>query len=600
MARILALLLLVVATGQAEQFYRVKAVFTSNPINGDSVTINGITKNFVTSVTTAATDVSIGVTAADTAANWQAHNVSYPYSRIISTQSGAQLDLFGDVGFTVTASMSGAWGTVVSAPQTLTQFTLSLPLSLESATTRGARANQLMDALNYASQAYAASLGAMANFVNVPNSQTITGAKTFSGATILSNAFQQIIGGSISGANVTGAPIIGGTNVTAYGPLSVFGVTPSFYLTDTDGTANAKVIQFLQDGGVFAIRFANDALNSFGTLVSATRSAETPAAISIPNGTVTIANLVATQGTGTYTNAVGYFTFLRAAALSATTSMSVSNATPEILMYDTDGSANQKKVYLDGRDGGFAIKIQTDAGVNTYPFTVANSSGGASAVYLGGPGVAGVQVEGLLIGLGNSLRIGNDNLTGIIGVGTTNSLPPTGMSSGIIKTNATTEPSADPANAVAEWAYNGQPKYRLPSSGVNHFAHNAAAQVQGAGTDYSLTGTYAQVTFGSGGNILSLPTAGTYLVNVIATVDESSTANDNTAVKLYNATSAADISNSERQVSSLAASTRGQIHLSNVITVSSATTLHLYAKNLTAARGSIDSEQTSMSYVRLY
>jgi hypothetical protein len=53
-------------------------------------------------------------------------------------------------------------------------------------------------------------------------------------------------------------------------------------------------------------------------------------------------------------------------------------------------------------------------------------------------------------------------------------------------------------------------------------------------------------------------------------------------------------------VTTIAASQTGQLVLQNIVTVTAAKTIQLYAQNLTSARGTIEAARTSLTYVRLY
>jgi hypothetical protein len=599
----LLLFCLALSTQGATQYYRVKATFTGNPANGNTVTINGTVKTFVTAVTTVSTQILIGADETETAENWHAHNQSYPYTRILSSQSGTIVDLLGEIGFTVTASMTGTWGTVVVAPQTVTQFPLVLPLSGESSTTRETRANALVDAFDYATDPFVASVAALTNFVNVPNSQTVTGPKFFTGATILSNLLQVIYGGFISNAIARDMIEISVTNLYVKGPFTAFNTAPAVYWTDTDGPVDEKVTKMNFDGSTFSLSFMNDALNSSSAVLTVTRAGTVPQVIAFPLGTVAITNLLSLNFQGIATNASLYaVTNAVITNLYPQGIVKQTNSNPGFWLYDSNGAANEKRVAISGSSGALTITLESDDQSSfVTPFQIARSGTAAALVYLGGPSATHTEVEGPFWNYGNSIISGNVSASGIIAAGTTNATAPTGMSSGFLSTNATAEPSADPSNASVLYSYNNEWKARENGSGLNWRVKNAGAQTQGAGTDYTLTGSYAQVTFGSGGNTISLPTGGTYLVTaLVEVIEDGANANDSIAVKLFNATASADITSSERQIGYLPVNARGQVVLSNVITVSTATTLHLYAKNLSGARGTIDSEQTSLSYVRLY
>jgi hypothetical protein len=71
---------------------------------------------------------------------------------------------------------------------------------------------------------------------------------------------------------------------------------------------------------------------------------------------------------------------------------------------------------------------------------------------------------------------------------------------------------------------------------------NAAVEVSG-GSDYAMTGAYAQVDFGGTDLEVTLAAVGTYLVMV--RLEYNSTVNRGWSFKLFNSTTALDVPNSE-------------------------------------------------------
>jgi hypothetical protein len=120
-----------------------------------------------------------------------------------------------------------------------------------------------------------------------------------------------------------------------------------------------------------------------------------------------------------------------------------------------------------------------------------------------------------------------------------------------------------------------------------------------AGT-YNLSTTYAQMTFSSTTPILSLPTAGTYLLSYFVQVVESGTvANDTLNFKLYDSTAAADVTASEATISYLPISKQGIISMSVLYTVSASATIQLWGQNANVTRGTAQAG-SKLSFVRLY
>lgn len=79
-------------------------------------------------------------------------------------------------------------------------------------------------------------------------------------------------------------------------------------------------------------------------------------------------------------------------------------------------------------------------------------------------------------------------------------------------------------------------------------ATNSNAEVLGGGTNYTMTATYALVDFGGNDLEVVLPTAGTYLVLVNVVGINNSAAIREWDFKLFNATTSADVPNSESPV----------------------------------------------------
>jgi hypothetical protein len=76
-------------------------------------------------------------------------------------------------------------------------------------------------------------------------------------------------------------------------------------------------------------------------------------------------------------------------------------------------------------------------------------------------------------------------------------------------------------------------------------ATNANTTAVGTGADYTMTNAYAKVTFGVTDLEVTLPTAGTYLVMVKLEFLQDSGTKKAWSLKLFNSTTAADVSNSE-------------------------------------------------------
>lgn len=180
---------------------------------------------------------------------------------------------------------------------------------------------------------------------------------------------------------------------------------------------------------------------------------------------------------------------------------------------------------------------------------------------------------------------------------------PTSLVGGIVWKNATAA-TADPTGAGAMWFTTADGiSYRTDvaseGSGQTNRLHNRAAQQYGVGTDYTLTNAMARVAFGTTNAEVTLPTAGTYLVEAQVSFITGTTAGDDYQAKLRNATDASDIGATRRYTGPTAAALRQTIFLSEVVTVTASKAIQIFAQNATGARGSIEAITTVMKYVRL-
>lgn len=171
--------------------------------------------------------------------------------------------------------------------------------------------------------------------------------------------------------------------------------------------------------------------------------------------------------------------------------------------------------------------------------------------------------------------------------------------------NDTAALGADPTSAVSQQSVLGEWQYR--SSAANEGAgqinrvHNRALLVVGAGTDYTLTTTLADVVFGTTSPVVVLPTAGTYLVmSSVQYLSDGAGAADVVPVILWNQTDASSAGLGGSKVMTAAAGVISEsAMLQAVVTITATKTFTIRANNSTAARGTIISTRTNISFVRL-
>lgn len=193
--------------------------------------------------------------------------------------------------------------------------------------------------------------------------------------------------------------------------------------------------------------------------------------------------------------------------------------------------------------------------------------------------------------------------TGNLILGSNSSTQPASLTRGLVFIDGAAA-SANPGSGAVIGSTSGALLYR--TSGANEGAgatnnlHNRAAQVTGAGSNYTLTAATARVDFGTTDAEVVLPTAGTYLVQAsVNFIGDAVGSGDGMRVKLRNSTDSTDVG-AERPASMALALGRLNVVLDEVVTITASKTIQIFGHNATAARGSVDSTATTIKYVRLY
>jgi len=183
---------------------------------------------------------------------------------------------------------------------------------------------------------------------------------------------------------------------------------------------------------------------------------------------------------------------------------------------------------------------------------------------------------------------------------TASTVQPTSLAKGLVLADGTAA-TADPTTASAIWSIGGSLQYRTSGasegSGQTNSIHNRAAEQAGVGTNYNLTASTAHVVFGTTNADITLPTAGTYLVEANVSFT-GSTAGDEMDAKLRNSTDATDIGATKKMNSPTGA--RCNIFLSEIVTITASKAVQIFAFNATAVRGAVESTTTDIRYVRLF
>jgi len=412
-------------------------------------------------------------------------------------------------------------------------------------------------------------------------------------------------------------------------------------LGDTDNVLLFKIAQSLNAGAA-----QGDTANDLLRKIAAAAAAATGG-----TGDGTFANVTATNGTFTNLTAVnGNITNLTAPNLNSTTatisSLLATIASGNLLRFGgstaafpalkNTGAELQVRLADDSAYGNFHCnELTTDGavGLGTSPVgTVQATIQDALANTLvfvnnafntgGGSGTGGnatlilrstttVPFSWRLTAMGarNELSVQSETTatmaiftssTNLI-INTVSTVEPTGLMRGIVIGDGVAA-TANPTTAISMWSLAGEWQYRTSGAsegaGQTNRVHNRSSTVTGSGTNYTLTNATARIDFGTTDAEIVLPTAGTYLL--IATVQfvAGATAGDDYRAKFRNSTDATDVG-PEQQTTISTAAGKGIIDLQQTVTITITKTIQLFGFNATAARGTVTSTLTSISYVRL-
>ncbi|HUS37376.1 MAG TPA: hypothetical protein VM680_18660 [Verrucomicrobiae bacterium] len=557
---------------------------TALPAHGDSVTINGSVRTFVTNLTSASTQVLIGATTNATASNWWTQLQSYPYTDVSSATYGARVFLAGRVNASMTGSKIGTWGTIGITNEPLNEYAVTLPWETIPPAYRMEMANYLIDAIStYPTNQIPALAAAMANFMNLSEAQPVTGRKSFA---TLDAALAYIGTGSEDGRF--------GLNV--WDNLSISNAIPNFRISDTAGGVDEKHFVISYGAGLVNFTLLDDALSTASTIMAFNRdgiqfTVPIQAAVTMRDSTFT--NVIST-------NSILHATTLFANLINLTNgNFYITNNGAVIRLVDNGGSADDKRTDIVADGDSFQIRFYDDAGnLISTPIQI-DRAGGVSTLAVNGALNAANEIiaEGYIEGHGNAY------FTGMLAVGGGTTFP-TGATGGFYAFDST-GPSADPATGFYIWSEGGVFKYRgstaSEGSGGSFAFHNRTESTAGSGSDYPLTTSTAAVDFGGTDPNITLPTPGTYWVTAHVSLVGGGTANDDYRFKMRNTTTAADVSDSDYWVSNVQASQRQPLTFgAKVTTATINNVIALYGFNNTAARGTVEAPRTKLAFTRMY
>ncbi len=305
-----------IANCQAATLDRITTTitFTIQPSDGNTVTYNGVVRTFKATVATPSDQILIGSAAAGTATNYYHQVAANPYTGGVVVRQTATnvVQLVGAVGQAVTASISGIWGTVGFSTQAVTTATtVRVPMAAEpTASVRTNTANQLIDDLGtYATTAFPSTSAPVANLVNIDQTQTITGDKTFLSITTsnLVNEGSAITSpGAGSGSERFGTnAVAAGSAATALGKNANAGGASSVAVGQATASGSSAVAMgpSAQATATSAIALGSSALASAASAISigASSSNSHPNSVAIGAGAFTTSDNQIVLGTSAET-----------------------------------------------------------------------------------------------------------------------------------------------------------------------------------------------------------------------------------------------------------------------------------------------------------
>ena len=266
--RVLSFLLLTLITIPALGDRKTALVtVTSNPSAGDTLTVNGNVRTWRTSVSSASTEIGIvGTTSLNNDALFD-HVLSYPFTSpflTITKPTSTSIRLTAPVDAALTVTASGSWATVALTTNTTTVGRLvRVPGSMEPVQSTATNMFSLLasDLGTYSTNSIPAGSQLLTNFVSTAGTQTITGYKVFSLA-------------SVQGTNSLSHHIPGIVTLQSYdsgeNPIANVGVDNDGYwsLRSTDSSGSADALS-LSDPDDWVILNRATADNVYGQLGAA-------------------------------------------------------------------------------------------------------------------------------------------------------------------------------------------------------------------------------------------------------------------------------------------------------------------------------------------
>ena len=610
-------------TASAASRIQATLTVTNGTTNGLTLVVNADTRTFtnVFSATEILTNSTIGGTATNVYNALATNGVAGP---VIPTQTGTNIiTLLGWINQAMTVSATG-WGDIAYSTQAVgTANAIRVPMSVEAATNATNFASQLVSDLStYSTNAFGTNSVALSNFVALITDQTISGNKTFTGTNTFTNSTWNA--GTISNATISAGTL---TNNTITNPTINGGIR---WGGTNDGTHSRAVT--ITNSTWLAGQFTNSADNTFrGTNYIGRGVVTNLYAASFTNRSGVITNLSVVGALYPYSNdcsqvQIGTNAFASNLYSIAIGISTIANSQSAVAIGDQANATANNGIAIGTLAAATGLHstamAKSAAASGQYSFALGRESiASAGYSFAIGNGARAIHTNTIAIGVSiestdtNQVRVGDSSyiasfpgraaFSNSISIGTAErETLPTSLVGGAFFKNGTSA-SADPTNGFVMNAASGEWIYRASASsegaGQNNRVHNRGAEVVGSGTDYTLTASTALVDFGgTDPDINTLPSAGTYLITAIVTATAGASASDTYVFKLYDATAAADIANSSQSISTPPASQKFQVVIQTVKAFTVASRIQLYGHNNTAARGTVNSTETKLVYVRLF
>lgn len=239
---------------------------TNLPAQDQTITVNADLRIWKTNVTSPTYEMQIGASQQVSVTNFWNHITAYPFTGVVPVWvTSNRIDLIGSSGAALSITVD-PWVSVTYSTQTVTTLqTVRVPLSSESVAVRTNAATLLLSGIgSYSLAPLSQVTTAAAELVGTTNTQTISGAKTWTGANIFSSITTTNLvnhgnavssPGSTNGAEQFGTgAVASGKQSTAIGYSAEASGLNSFaagYQSEATGQASLAVIGYaLADNAV--------------------------------------------------------------------------------------------------------------------------------------------------------------------------------------------------------------------------------------------------------------------------------------------------------------------------------------------------------------